>query len=77
MYKVYKIESAAYYHGFSLVAAENDEEANLIITKFQEDDPNNLRDSRGYENVNEEADLIDGVFAARKGILHFGIYYSG
>ena len=43
MYKVYKVEPRMYYHGMSLVAAENAEEANSIIADFKKDDTNKMK----------------------------------
>ena len=76
MYKVYKIEPKMHYHGLSLVAANNAEEANLIITEFKIDDTNNWNDSWGYCEV-DESDAIEGVLSERKGIVLYGIYYYG
>ena len=45
MYKVYKVEPQMHYHGMSLVAANNAEEANSIIADFKKDDTNNWNDS--------------------------------
>ena len=51
MYKVYKVEPQMFYHGMSLVAADNAEEANSIIADFKRDDTNNWNDSWGYCEV--------------------------
>ena len=76
MYKVYKIEPRAHYHGLSLVAAENPEEANALIDSFRENDTCNYGDSWGYCRVGED-DVIEDVFSERKGIMLYGIYYYG
>jgi hypothetical protein len=76
MYKVYCIDSKTFYRGMSLVAADDAEEANAIIDKFVEEDNKNACDSWGYMHVNE-ADVIVGVYSKEKGIVHYGIYYSG
>lgn len=76
MYKVYKVNSKTYYKGLSLVAANNADDANRIIKRFQEEDPSNKYDSWGYEIVTE-LDVIDDVFSERYGIVLAGIYYYG
>lgn len=76
MYKVYKVEPQMYYHGVSLVAADNAEEANVIIADFKRDDTNNWNDSWGYCGV-DESDAIEGLLSERKGIVLYGIYYYG
>ena len=76
MYKVYKVEPQMHYHGMSLVAAVNAEEANLIIADFKRDDTNNWNDSWGYCEV-DESDMIKDVLSERKGIVLYGIYYYG
>lgn len=76
MYKVYKIDSEIYYRGISLVAADNAKEANTIIDDYKKIDKNNSGDSWGYCRVDEN-DVIDGIFAEEKGIVYFGIRYSG
>lgn len=45
MYKVYKVEPRAHYHGLSLVAAESSEEANSLIDSFRKNDTCNYGDS--------------------------------
>ena len=76
MYKVYKVEPQMYYHGTSLVAANNVEEANSIIADFKKNDTNNCNDSWGYCEV-DESDVIEGLLSERKGIVLYGIYYYG
>lgn len=76
MYKVYKVEPQMYYHGVSLVAADNAEEANVIIADFKREDTNNWNDSWGYCGV-DESDAIEGLLSERKGIVLYGIYYYG
>ena len=76
MYKVYKVEPRMYYHGMSLVAAVNAEEANSIIAEFKKDDTNNWDDSWGYCEVDED-DAIEGLLSENKGIVLHGIYYYG
>ena len=76
MYRVYKIDSGVCYHGISLVAADNKDEANDMIKKLKESDSNNTMDSWGYELV-EEDDVIDGLYAEEKGFVYFGITYFG
>ena len=74
MYKVYKVEPQMHYHGMSLVAAVNAEEANSIIADFKRDDTNNWNDSWGYCE-GDESDGIEGILSERKGIVLHGIYY--
>ena len=76
MYKVYKVEPQMHYHGMSLVAANNAEEANSIIADFKRDDTNNWNASWGYCEVDEN-DAIEGLLSERKGIVLYGIYYYG
>ena len=75
-YKVYMINSNAHYIGKSLVAAESAEEANKIIDAFVHNDPHNHEDSWGYCHV-DEGDVIEDIYAERKGILYYGISYTG
>ena len=75
-YKVYVIDSRAYYAGKSLVAAESAEEANKIIDAFIKDDPHNYADSWGYYHV-DEYEAVEGVYSEQKGIIYRGIYYTG
>lgn len=76
MYKVYKINSACYYHGMGLVAAESAIEANKLIDNFIASDPNNIYDSWGYEHV-DEWDCIEPLQSEEKGIVFREIYYNG
>ena len=76
MYKVYIVDSKAHYHGMSLVAANNAQEAQRIIDRFRESDKNNECDSWGYENVGE-SDIVDGVWSEYDGIIYYGIRYGG
>lgn len=76
MYKVYQIRSKCYYRGIGLVAAESVIEANKLIDNFIASDPNNIYDSWGCEHVNE-LDRIEPLQSKEKGIILFGIYYSG
>lgn len=64
-YNVYKIEPDYNYSGFSLVAAENVEEANKIIQKFKSEDEGNTYDSYGYSFI-EKYDIIYGIFPKEK-----------
>lgn len=75
-YKVYVIDSNAYYAGKSIVAAESARRANEIIDGFVHDDPHNHADSWGYSYV-KECDALEDVYAEREGILYYGIYYTG
>jgi hypothetical protein len=75
-YKVYVIDSDACYHGKSLVGAESADEANKFIDNFVHNDPHNHGDSWGYCHVDED-DVVEGVYAEHKGILYYGIHYSG
>lgn len=75
-YKVYRCESYASYSGYSLIAASSAKEANEIIREFQKSDKDNHFNSWGYASVTEE-DVIEGVFSNTKGILEYGIRYSG
>lgn len=75
-YKVYIVDSGAYYGGKALVAAESAEEANKFIDDFVHRDSHNHGDSWGYCHV-DEGDSIEEVYAKEKGILYYGIYYTG
>ena len=75
-YKVYVVDPRAYYGGKALVAAESAEEANKFIDDFVHRDSHNHGDSWGYCHV-YEGDSIEEVYAKQKGILYYGIYYTG
>lgn len=76
-YNVYLINpSLGCYSGVSVVAGETSDEANEFIMNFKEDDKTNDFDSFGYDFVTEE-DRMEFVYAEEKGILLWGIYYSG
>ena len=75
-YKVYAIDSEGYYRGNALVAADSADEANKFIDDFVDRDPHNHSDSWGYCHVDED-DVVEGVYAEQKGILYYGIHYSG
>ena len=76
-YKVYEISpKLGCYRGLSLVAAESAEKANQIIRKFIADDPNNNKDSWGYNYV-AEYNIIEGLYSEQEGVVHMGIYYYG
>lgn len=79
-YKVYSVNPGGKYErcyrGMSLVAAENVEEANKIISKEIEEDMHNNRDMWGYGTVNE-CDIVENVYSEVKGIILYGIYYYG
>lgn len=72
-YNVYLVDPKIGYSGCALVAAVNAKQANNIIRKFIQTDSNNMRSSSGYCFVNE-AEKVSNVFAAKNGILHYGIY---
>lgn len=74
-YNVYVIDSDCFYHGKSLVAAENAEEANKIIKNFKDQDKDNTFDSWGYCFIDED-DIISDVYSERKGIVMYGISYG-
>lgn len=76
MYQVYVCDSDMYYHGMSLIAAENAEEANKIIEEYKQYDKDNKFDSRGYCEVTE-ADVVECVTSDMKGIVYYGIRYGG
>ena len=76
MHNVYKINSTYYYFGVSFVAADNVDEANAFIDSFKKSDPENIFDSRGYENVTED-DVVDNLYSDIKGIVYKGICYTG
>ena len=76
MYKVYAIQSKTCYRGMSLISANDAEEANSFIEEFQKSDKTNIFDSWGYMMVDED-DVIEGLWAEEKGIVHYGIYYNG
>lgn len=79
-YNVYKIDTggryAGCYRGMSLVAAENVEEANKIISKEIKEDIHNHNDMWGYGTV-DEYDIVENVYSEVKGIVLYGIYYYG
>lgn len=76
MYKVYEIDHMCCYKGISLIAAEDAVEANKIIDDFIKSDENNVYDSRGYCHV-KESDCIQPFHSDIKGIIRYGIYYTG
>ena len=73
MYKVYKIDPIAGYHGFSLVAAESPKEANKFIKDYKAESGLN---SEGYGTVSGYTDKIEGVFSEHKGIIYRGIDFN-
>ena len=79
-YNVYQIGTggkyARCYRGMSLVAAENEDEANKIISQEIKEDINNDHDMWGYGMVNE-SDIVENVYSDVKGIVLYGIYYYG
>ena len=75
-YKVYVIDSNAHHIGKSIVAAQSAQEANKTIDAFIHRDPHNHSDSWGYCHV-DESDAVEDVYAERKGILYYGIHYTG
>jgi len=75
-YSVYKCSAKSAYSGISLIAADSVEEANQIISMFKENDKDNSFNSFGYSNI-DEYDLMDNLYSTEKGILYFGIYYTG
>ena len=76
MFKVYTVESKNCYTGISLVAACDATEANEIIQEFRDTDRENIMNSYGYSNV-DESDVVQDVYAQRKGIMLYGISYTG
>ena len=60
----------------SLVAAENAEEANKIISKEIKEDIHNHNDMWGYGMI-DEYDIVENVYSEVKGIVLYGIYYYG
>jgi len=76
MFKVYKVDSKAYYTGYALVGAHSAEEANEYINDFKTFDSHNDSDSWGYEFVTED-DKLDCIHATSAGILEYGIHYMG
>ena len=74
MYKVYEVLPECNYSGTALVAAENIEEANQFILAFKQSDKDNRLDSWGYGYVD---DVKEHLFSDIKGIVDYGIYYSG
>lgn len=75
-YKVFIIDSEAYYSGKSIVAAESAEEANKFIDEFISNDPHNNSDSWGYSHV-DEGDVLSDIYSEAKGIVYYGIHYTG
>lgn len=76
MYKVYHVSSRMYYRRDALVAAENVDEANQIIKGFKDGDITNWYDSGGWDFV-DESDIVEDLFASRKGIVFNEIAYTG
>jgi hypothetical protein len=60
-----------------LVAAENSEDAIKYIKSFKEVDSHNEGNSFGYCEFITEEDVIDGIWAEKPGIIHYGIFYCG
>ena len=75
-YKIYEIYPHQNYIGYSLVAANNENEAKKIIKNFQKFDENNIYDSLGYDTLIEESDVIKHLFSDKKGIIYYGIHYD-
>ena len=47
-----------------------------MVGEFKDFDKDNKLDSWGYELVDED-DVIESVYSEEKGIMLYGIYYSG
>ena len=77
MYKVYVINSEACYTGYAFVAAENAEMATKEIEIFKRIDKDNAMDSKGYNSIVSEDDVLEGVFSENSGIIFHGIRYTG
>lgn len=75
-YNVYEINCTRLYNGYALVAAEDANEANNFIEQFKKEDSDNYCDSNGYCYVGK-GDVIEDLYSERKGIIKYGIYYSG
>lgn len=75
-YKIYEIYPHQNYIGYSLVAANNANEAKKIIKNFQKFDENNIYDSLGYDTLIEESDVIKHLLSDKKGIIYYGIHYD-
>jgi hypothetical protein len=76
-FKVYKVDADGPYSGYSLVAAENSEQATQYIKDFKNYDSNNECDSWGYCDIIIEEDQIEGLFSEKPGIINYGISYCG
>lgn len=76
-YKVYKVDGECCYSGYSLVAAENSEDATKYIKSYKENDSHNEGNSFGYCDIITEEDQIEGIWAEEPGIIHYGIMYCG
>lgn len=74
-YKVYKIYPYPNYQGYSLIAANNEEEVKQFIIDFQKEDKNNMNDSLGYDTLIDEQNVINHLFSDKKGIIYYGIHY--
>lgn len=74
--KLYKVDPAVFYSGFALVGADSSGEANSYINKFKSEDVSNYYSSKGYSLVTED-DAIEDCNPSYRGIIHFGIFYSG
>ena len=78
MYKVYEIfPEYGCYSGIALVAAESVEEANEYIREFKSRDKDNKCDSWGYSYLSKDDDGHEHLFSDVKGIIDYGICYSG
>lgn len=76
MNKIYKVDPAAYYLGFALIAAPNAAAANEMIAEYKTSDPTNQWDSFGFTYVTEE-DAIDDIYSNLTSIIYNSIQYCG
>lgn len=76
-YNVYRIDNEVCYTGYSLVAAENAEEATKYVKEFKERDKDNALNSRGYYDKITEEDVIEYLSSGKPGIVFYGIDYIG
>ena len=77
MFKVYDMMVTGPYSGTVLIAASSAEEANKIIQKFKDSDPDNKYNSYAYTADVTEDDVVEGLFAEDTGWVYDRVAYTG
>lgn len=77
MFKVYDMMVTGPYSGTVLIAASSAEEANRLIQKFKDCDPDNQCNSYAYDADLTEDDVVEGLYAEDTGWVYNKVTYTG